>query len=343
MDRPQHPADDPGADDAALLDAYSRTVADTVEQVQDAVVFIAAEGGRGGRAGTGSGFLFTPDGYLLTNSHVVHGASALSVTRLDGATRRADLIGEDPDTDLAVLRIGASRPLPHATLGDSSRLRVGQVAVAIGNPLGYTHSVTAGVVSALGRTLRSTAGRLIHHVIQTDAALNPGNSGGPLLDSRARVIGVNTATIAGAQGMAFATAIDSAKWVISQLFAHGRVRRAHLGLAGSTVPLSRRVARFLQIEQASAVRVLEVQPGSPAAAGGIAEGDLIVGIDGVPVTTVDALQRLLDDSRIGKACVLRLLRGNQERFAPVHPVESRSDGTPPAPSAVRRTAEFAAG
>ncbi|MBS0343593.1 MAG: trypsin-like peptidase domain-containing protein, partial [Proteobacteria bacterium] len=260
-----------GGDDAELLDAYSETVAGTVERVRDAVVAIAAHAAPGkGRGGTGSGFLFTPDGYLLTNSHVVHGAARLEVLRPDGTRSEAQLVGEDPDTDLAVLRIGASRALPHLTLGDSSRLRVGQIAIAIGNPLGFNHTVTSGIVSALGRSLRSKAGRMIDNVIQTDAALNPGNSGGPLLDSRGRVIGVNTAIIPGAQAICFAVAVNSAQWVLTQLFTHGRVRRAFIGLSGSTVPLSRRAARVLEVQsQESCVRVSEVQPNSPAAIAGL--------------------------------------------------------------------------
>lgn len=306
--------------DEALLDAYSETVAGTVERVQDAVVFIAASGAKG--SGTGSGFLFTPDGYLLTNSHVVHGATRLEVTRADGTRSTATLVGEDPDTDLAVLRIGASRPLAHVELGDSARLRVGQIAIAIGNPLGFTHTVTSGIVSALGRSLRSRAGRMIDNVIQTDAALNPGNSGGPLLDSAGRVIGVNTAIIPGAQAICFAVAVNSARWVVTQLFSHGRVRRAFIGLSGSTVPISRRVARFLDIDQASAVRVSEVQPGSPAAQAGLRADDLLVGIDGQPARGIDDLQRLLDESRIGKHCVLRVLRGTQALYLTVVPLES---------------------
>lgn len=315
------PAAPPG--DGELLDTYSRVVADTVESVQESVVFIAAGRGgkRTGRSGTGSGFLFTPDGYLLTNSHVVHGADKLVITRADGTQTPADLVGEDPDSDLAVLRVGASRSLPHAELGVSAHLRVGQIAIAIGNPLGFAHSVTAGVVSALGRTLRSETGRLIQNVIQTDAALNPGNSGGPLLDTRARVMGVNTAIIAGAQAICFATAIDSAKWVISQLLAHGRVRRAYLGLSGSTVAISRRIARALEIDQASAVRVADVQDGSPAQQAGVQAGDLVVGIDGVPIRSVDDLQRLLDETRIGRTSVLRLLRGASPLYLQATPRE----------------------
>ena len=310
--------------DEDLLDAYSRAVTATVERAQDAVVFIAARSeGRGrSQAGSGSGFLFTPDGYLLTNSHVVHGATALEVTRPDGTRSHAELIGEDTDTDLAVLRIGSSRALSHVPLGDSSKLRVGQVAVAIGNPLGFAHTVTSGIVSALGRSLRSSGGRMIENVIQTDAALNPGNSGGPLLDTQGRVVGVNTAIIPGAQALCFAVAVNSAKWVVTQLFTHGRVRRAHIGLSGSTVPISRRVARFLEIEQSSAVRVSEVQPGSPAGIGGLKEGDLVVGIDGTPVRSIDDLQRLLDESRIGKHCVLRVLRAARPLFLNVQPAES---------------------
>lgn len=318
--RPADLSEAAAAGDGELLDAYSETVAATVEQVQDTVVFIAVRHSRG-RSGSGSGFLFTPDGYLLTNSHVVHDAAEIEVARPDGTTSAAQLVGEDPDTDLAVLRIGASRTLPHLTLGDSSRLRVGQIAIAIGNPLGFTHTVTSGIVSALGRSLRSNAGRMIDNVIQTDAALNPGNSGGPLLDSRGRAIGVNTAVIAGAQALCFAVAVNAAKWVVTQLFTHGRVRRAYMGLSGATAPLSRRAARFLGVQQGSGVRVSEVQSGAPAAAGGLRAGDFIVGIDGVAVTSVDDLQRLLDESRIGKLCVVRALRGAQPLYLNVQPLE----------------------
>jgi S1-C subfamily serine protease len=311
------------APDTELLDAYSETVTGTVEQVRDAVVYIAVEGGPGGRSGSGSGFIVTPDGYLLTNSHVVHGASRLAVLRPDGVRSEAQLVGEDPDSDLALLRVGASRTLPHLALGDSSRLRVGQIAIAIGSPLGFTHSVTSGIVSALGRSLRARSGRMMDNIIQTDAALNPGNSGGPLLDTRGRVIGVNTAIIPGAQAICFAVGVNTAQWVLPQLLAHGRVRRAFVGLSGSTVPVSRRVARFLGVEQSSAVRVSEVLAGSPAALGGLLADDLVVGIDGAPTHSVDDLQRLLDASRIGKPCVLRVLRGAQPLYLTVQPVEAR--------------------
>jgi S1-C subfamily serine protease len=253
---------------------------------------------------------------------VIHGAQEVHVTLADGTRARADIIGEDPETDLAVIRIGAVSALPHAQFGDSGNLRVGQIAVAIGNPLGFSHTVTAGVVSALGRSLRANSGRLIHNVIQTDAALNPGNSGGPLLGSDGRVIGVNTAIIPGAQAICFATGIDSAKWVITQLFAHGRVRRAFIGVSGATVPLPRKVVRFFGLAVASGARVMEVQRGAPAHQAGVEESDIIVGIDGVDVAGVDDLQRVLDDSRIGKITVARVLRGNRKLHLPITPTES---------------------
>jgi S1-C subfamily serine protease len=308
--------------DVAALDAYSRTVVDVVERVGPAVGLIEVKkhARRGEVHGNGSGFAFTPDGYLLTNSHVVHQASALRVTFPDGRQFAADLIGEDPDTDLAVIRVGA-HALPTAQLGHSRNLRVGQIAVAIGNPFGFQNTVTAGVVSALGRTLRAQSGRLMDDVIQTDAALNPGNSGGPLVNSAAEVIGVNTAVIPGAQAICFATGIDTARWVVGQLFAHGRVRRAYVGIGGTTVPLPRLVQRALQIEQEGAVRVSEVQADSPAGIAGIETGDLIVGLDGIAVTGIDALLRLLDAARIGKLCVLRVARGNRLLYLTLTPAE----------------------
>ncbi|OXC78695.1 S1C family serine protease [Caballeronia sordidicola] len=314
--------------DEALLDAYSQTVIGALERVQQAVAFISVErrlpgdkSGRGAQGGSGSGFIFTPDGYLLTNSHVVHGATQIRVTLADGALFFADLVGDDPDSDLAVLRIGSADALPHVELGESGKLRVGQIAIAVGNPLGLVQTVTTGVVSALGRSLRSNSGRMIYDVIQTDAALNPGNSGGPLINSAGQVIGVNTAIIAGAQAISFATAIDTAKWVIMQLFAHGRVRRAYIGVAGTTTPISRRVQRYFELPSASGVHVMEVVKASPAALGGLRTDDRIVAIDTLAVDSVDSLQRSLDASRIDRTVKVTVLRGTQKLELEVTPVE----------------------
>jgi S1-C subfamily serine protease len=330
---PDAGAPDPFAplDDAALLDAYSRTVIGALERVQQAVAFISVErrlpgdpDGRPARGGTGSGFLFTPDGYLLTNSHVVHGATHIRVTLADGAKFDADLVGDDPGSDLAVLRIGSAEPLPHVELGESGKLRVGQIAIAVGNPLGLAQTVTTGVVSALGRSLRSNSGRMIYDVIQTDAALNPGNSGGPLVNSAGQVIGVNTAIIPGAQAICFATAIDTAKWVIMQIFAHGRVRRAFIGVAGTTAPVSRRMQRYFGLSSDSGVRVVEVGKGSPAALGGLRTDDIVVAVDGVAVDSVDGLQRTLDASRIDRDVSATVLRGTQKLELVLTPIEQAS-------------------
>src|ERR1700692_390412 len=279
----QNTSHESSSDDGSLLDAYSGAVIGALERVAPAVTFIevehAAELAPGGRApkgrgapgtrrparGSGSGFLFTPDGYLLTNSHVVHGSDEITVRLNDDTRFSADLVGSDPDSDLAVLRIGSPSALPYAEFSDSAALRVGQVAIAIGNPLGYSKTVTTGVISALGRTLRATSGRLMHDVIQTDAALNPGNSGGPLVDSKGRVIGVNTAMIPQAQAICFATGINTAKWVIGQMFAHGRVRRAYIGVSGATVPIATRVVRHFSLSGHPAVHVADIVPQSPAA------------------------------------------------------------------------------
>lgn len=320
---------EPARPDPALLDAYSRTVVGVVERVGPAVASVAvSRNGRDrlGRArrveGAGSGFAFTPDGYFLTNSHVVSGASQIAVSLPDGRQFDAQLIGDDPDTDLAVIRVGA-HDLPIAQLGSSRVLRVGQIAVAIGNPLGFQNTVTAGVISALGRSLRAQTGRLMDDVIQTDAALNPGNSGGPLVDSAAQVIGVNTAVIPGAQALCFATGIDTARWVVGQLLAHGRVRRAWIGLGGTTVPLPRRLQRSLGIEQDSAIRVSEVQKDGPAHVAGIEDGDLVVGIDGKPLLGIDGLIRLLDASRVDRLCVVRVVRGAKVLHLTLAPRERR--------------------
>jgi S1-C subfamily serine protease len=326
---PQWAANDEApVDDAQLLDAYSGAVIGALERVSPAVTYIevtrqAAPRPRGARAvqGSGSGFLFTPDGYLLTNSHVVDGAGEILVRLNDDARLRADLVGNDPDSDLAVLRIGSPSALPFVEFGDSSRLKVGQVAIAIGNPLGYAKTVTTGVVSALGRTLRATSGRLMHDVIQTDAALNPGNSGGPLVDSKGRVIGVNTAMIPQAQAICFATGINTAKWVIGQLFAHGRVRRAYIGVSGATVAMATRVVRHFDLPGNKAVHVSEVVPGSPAAQAGVEQGDRMIALDDSSIDGIDGLQRRLDASLIGRECELQLLRRSSLIRVRIRPVE----------------------
>jgi S1-C subfamily serine protease len=303
--------------DGALLDAYSEVVMSAAERVSPAVVNLeihrdAGKGkgkdGASQRAGSGSGFVFTPDGFILTNSHVVHGADRIAVTFADGATFDADLVGDDPGTDLAVVRVSSPRSLPCVTLGESGRIRVGQLAIAIGNPYGFQCTVTAGVVSALGRSLRTEGGRLIHSVIQTDAALNPGNSGGPLVNSRGEVIGVNTAIIAVAQGICFATAIDTAKWVVGQLLRHGKVRRAYIGVSGANAPLPRRTVRFHQLARESGMRVEGVEKGSPAHRADVTSGDIIVALDGTPVAGVDDLHRMLDAGRIGTEVMVTVLR-----------------------------------
>jgi S1-C subfamily serine protease len=328
---PQWLSDVSAAGDEALLDAYSGAVIGALERVSPAVAFIEVthkkagrNGGRGPGQASGSGFLFTPDGYLLTNSHVVHGAQSISVRLNDDTRFHADLQGDDPDSDLAVLRIGSPVALPYAEFGDSSALKVGQVAIAIGNPLGYSKTVTTGVVSALGRTLRASSGRLMHDVIQTDAALNPGNSGGPLVDSKGRVIGVNTAMIPQAQAICFATGINTAKWVIAQLFAHGRVRRAYIGVSGATVPIATRVVRHFGFPSHKSVHVLEVVPGSPAALAGVRAGDRMIALAGTAIEGIDSLQRLLDSNRIGQECELTLLRRSEVIHVTIRPIEMRS-------------------
>lgn len=315
----------------ALLDAYSGAVIGALERVAPAVTFIevvhkAAVPSVGAPRGSGSGFLFTPDGYLLTNSHVVHGSDRITVRLNDDSRFSADLVGNDPDSDLAVLRIGSPSALPYVEFGDSSALRVGQVAIAIGNPLGYSKTVTTGVVSALGRTLRATSGRLMHDVIQTDAALNPGNSGGPLVDSTGRVIGVNTAMLPQAQAICFATGINTAKWVIAQLFTHGRVRRAYIGVCGATVPIATRVVRHFGLSSNRAVHVLELVAGSPAAQSGVEVGDRMIALDGVPVDGIDSLQRLLDAGWIGRDGELQLLRRSSVIRVKIRPVELPAHG-----------------
>jgi S1-C subfamily serine protease len=265
--------------------------------------------------------LFTPDGLILTNSHVVEGARTLSVVMTDGRTAQADLIGQDADTDLAVIRIDGSA-LPFATLGDSRAVRVGQIAIAIGNPYGFHHSVTAGVVSALGRSLRGRSGRLMDDIIQTDAALNPGNSGGPLVTTRGEVIGVNTATILPAQGLCFAIASNTARFVASRLLRDGRIRRSYIGLAGQTVPIPRVVARANQLAVTSGVFVVSVEANSPAATAGLKDGDVVLSFAGTAVTGVDDLHRLLTAERIGHPAAMTILRSARRRQLTLVPGES---------------------
>jgi S1-C subfamily serine protease len=301
--------------DQQLLDAYSRAVIDAVERVGPAVVSLHVRG-KGSTArrrspaqeGTGSGFVFSTEGLVLTNSHVVDAADEIDVTLQDGRTRRADLIGHDPDTDVAVVRISAP-DLSAVEFGDSHTLKPGQVVIAIGNPYGFQATVTAGVVSALGRSLRARTGRLIEHVIQTDAALNPGNSGGPLVTSTGRVVGVNTAIIAGGQGLSFAVPIRTVTTVLPALLRDGRVRRGYLGIAGQDVPLLRRLTRFHRLTQASGVLATSIEESGPAAAAGLHEGDIIVSLDTNAVTSIDDLHRLLGEDRIGTGATLGVLRG----------------------------------
>ncbi len=296
------------SENPGLLDAYSNAVTGAARAAAPAVVHLEAR--HGARRGSGSGFFFTPDGLLLTNSHVVHKAKELVISTSEGERFSADLVGDDPDSDLAVLRVSVG-DVPHVVFGNSGALQIGQLAIAIGNPLGFEHTVTAGVVSALGRTLRSSTGRLIENVIQTDAALNPGNSGGPLLDSHGAVIGVNTAIISGAQGLCFATAGDTAQWVLTQLIRHGRVLRAWLGLTGSNTSINRRLMLHHGLGDEAGVRVQSVERGSPAQLAGLESGDLLVSYDCEPATSIDRLQQILDSRRIDKSCEVVCLRRGQ--------------------------------
>jgi S1-C subfamily serine protease len=304
-------------DDTALLDAFSRTVVDVAEHTGPAVVAVRRRASEHDPdnpfapvLGAGSGVIITPDGYVLTNDHVVRGAPRLDAVLSDGTSIEARIVGEDPDTDLALLRL-ARGGLPTATIGDSSALRVGQLVVAIGNPLGLQATVTAGVISALHRTLRGVSGRLIEDVVQTDAALNPGNSGGALVDSAGRLIGITTAIIGGAQGICFAVPIDTAKWVVPELLREGRVVRGYLGLAGQTQPFDRRLGRRLGLDVPAGVLIASLADGGPAAGAGLRAGDLILAVDGDPTPTVDAVHKLLGRDTIGRTLTLRILRAGK--------------------------------
>src|SRR5436190_11054891 len=316
-----------GRTDDFLLDDYSRTVTRAVDAVAPAVVSVTVTHARTdarrleGQA-NGSGFIFASDGLILTNSHVVEGAPRVEVTLSDGRACAADVVGCDPDTDLAVLRISAG-DLTAAVLGDSRGLRPGQLVIAIGNPYGFQHTVTAGVVSALGRSLRSQSGRLIEQVIQTDAALNPGNSGGPLVAGDGRVVGVNTAIIAGSNGLSFAVPISTALMVVPSLLRDGRVRRGYLGIAGQDVPLLRRVTRFHRLAQAGGVLITSVEKGGPADTAGLRDGDLLVSFDELVIESLDDLHRALTDDRIGTRAMLGILRGTSRLDVVAHVRERR--------------------
>lgn len=305
----------------APLDAYSRAVAGVVDRVGPAVVRVES-GGQDRRGGVGSGVIIADDGLALTNSHVVAGARRVRLVLTEGRETEAQVLGDDPDTDLALLRAELPRGTPAAKLGDSKKLRRGHLVVAIGNPLGFESTVTAGVVSALGRSLRSQKGRLIDDVIQTDAALNPGNSGGPLVAASGEVVGINTAMIGGAQGLCFAVSSNTALFVVSEFIGHGRVRRAHLGIAAQTLPLPRRIAVATGAGPL-AVRIGEVETDGPAARGGLKAGDIILMLDGLPVAGADDLIRLLGSERIGRSVELTVLRHGRVEKVAVTPRERR--------------------
>src|SRR5213082_1649307 len=320
----------PGWNDAALLDEYSRTVVSAADRVGSAVVNIdikqRLESQRGPRevGGSGSGFVIAPDGFILTNSHVVHAANQIAVSLPDGREYPAQLVGDDPDADLAVIRIDAPH-LAHVRLADSENLRVGQVVIAIGNPLGFQASVTAGVISALGRSMHAQSGRLIDNIIQTDAALNPGNSGGPLVNSAGEVIGVNTAMIRPAQGICFAIASNTAKLVAGWLIRDGRIRRGYIGVAGQNVPVHRRIVRFYGLPLETAVLVVSVENNSPAERAGLREGDLIIAFDDQPIGSVHHLHKILVGEQIGIPAKLTVIRHTEKLELTILPTESRSE------------------
>jgi S1-C subfamily serine protease len=333
---PEAPPVDASNPDEGLLDAYSRAVVAAARRASPAVVNIevrhkapesnASQDPRRRRrqqptGGSGSGFIFTPDGLVLTNSHVVHGADEIHVTLSDGRHYPAKLVGDDPETDLAVIDIDAPN-LTSVAFGDSSAIQVGQLVIAIGNPYGFQYTVTAGVVSNLARSFRTANGRLVDNVIQTDAALNPGNSGGPLVDSHGRVVGVNTAIIAAAQGICFAIPGNTAQFIAARLIRDGRIKRSFIGIAGQNVPLHRRVVRFHKLDVETGVLVVGIEENSPAARSGLREGDVLIELDGKPVAHIDDLQRLLTDERVGVTIPMRVLRHTEIVTLDVTPAES---------------------
>ena len=314
--------------DAALLDAYSNAVMAVSEKVGPAVVRVdtrtrSGSGQRGAPGGVGSGIVISPDGLVLTNSHVVGSAKEIRLRDVEGFVTDAHVLGVDPDTDLALLRADGARDLRHARLGDSKTLRRGQLVVAIGNPLGFESTVTAGVVSALGRSIRSVSGRTIEDVIQTDAALNPGNSGGALVSSNAEVIGINTAIINGAQGICFAVASNTAQFVLSEIIRHGYVRRAYIGVSGQTAPVPRRHAVVAGVENKMGALLMNIEPDSPAAKAGLLPGDVVIRLDGLDINGVDDLIRVLDRDRIEKTLAMDVLRRGSLRAIDIHPVERK--------------------
>jgi S1-C subfamily serine protease len=318
--------------DTKSLDAYSRAVISAAEKVSPSVVNVEVKqlvkpGPRSNRPpmerpGAGSGFIFTPDGFILTNSHVAHDATHISVTLSDGNQYAAELVGDDPGSDLAVIRITAPNLVP-ATLGDSKKVQVGQLVIALGNPYGFTSTVTAGVVSALGRSLRSISGRLIDNVIQTDAALNPGNSGGPLANSNGEVIGINTAVIAPAQGICFAIGINTAKFVAGRLIKDGKIRRGYLGIAGQNVQILRRIVRYYNLPNERGILVISTEENSPARQTGLMMGDIIIAFDDQPVADIDDLQRLLAEKQIGAEAQVTIIRRTEMLQFEVTPKEAK--------------------
>jgi len=323
----------PTSDDD-LLDAYSKAVVNAAERVSPSVVNIDVRKGSRGKQttrfqlpeelrGNGSGFIFTPDGFILTNSHVVHRADKIEVILSDGRHFQADIVGDDPDTDLAVVRINGPNLVP-APLGDSQKIRVGQLVIAIGNPYGFQYTVTSGVISALGRSLRSISGRLIDNIIQTDAALNPGNSGGPLVTSRGDVIGVNTAMILAAQGICFAIAINTAKFVAGKLIKEGKVKRSYVGLGGQNVSLHRRIVRFYRLPVESGILVVSIEENSPAQKAGLLEGDVIIGFNGQSIAGIDDLHKVLTEEKVGVRTSLTIIRRSEKMVVDIVPEESQT-------------------